>query len=257
MITVKLFGGAKKSFSSDNIKIENNDLSIKELLDLLITNKPEKNKLDVHNLLVAVNGIDSSAIDGNLTRLKNGDVVSIMPIIHGGSSRRIQFRTSKSYVELFYVKASQKLDIDFLDEIREKFPNLIIQAISSRYILCKSHAKKIIAISEIAKQNKTLLSNKIETDILLRFAGTTQITDAIKEVGIKMGRDIVIIAIGKKIVINKLFCTIKPLLSPYPLSENNLNFLRKKFDITNKQMNTIKSKTPMEDLLAEKAAILI
>ena len=116
MITVKFLGGAKKSFSVDSLIIEKHDLNIEQLLDFLVTNKPNnENKLDVKNLLVAINGIDSSAIDGPLTKLKNNDVVSIIPIIHGGAFKRINFKISNSCVELFDITAKQKLNIDFLD----------------------------------------------------------------------------------------------------------------------------------------------
>jgi len=258
MITVKFLGGAKKSFSTDHIDIDKNDLTLQQLLDLLLENKPKnETKFDVKNLLIAINGIDSSAIDGPLTNLKNGDIVSIIPIIHGGSSKRPQFKIFNSYIELFDVKANQKLNINFLDNLRQKFPNLIIQAVSSNYILSKSHAQKIIAISLLAKQNNIILSQKIETDILLRFAGTTQINDAIKQVGINNKDDFVIIAIGKKIQLDRLFKDMESLLDITPLSKNNQNFLKKKFNITKKQMDAILSKSKLEDLLTEKAAILV
>lgn len=258
MITVKFLGGAKKSFSVDSLTVEKTDITIKQLLDFLVKSKPDNNnKLDVRNLLVAVNGIDSSAIDGQLTKLKNDDVVSIIPIIHGGSCSRVHFKIGNSYVELFDITAKHKLDIDFLDDIRKTFPNLVIQAISANYILNKYHAQKIISISYLAKENHALISKKIDTDILLRFAGTTQIQDAIKSVGIKNGNGFVIIAIGKQITINKLFNFVKPYLNNKPLSKNNQIFLRKKFNITKKHLNSIISQNPLEDLLIEKAAILI
>ena len=258
MITVKFLGGAKKSFSVDSLIIEKSDLNIEQLLDFLVTNKPNnENKLDVKNLLVAINGIDSSAIDGPLTKLKNNDVVSIIPIIHGGAFKRINFKISNSYVELFDITAKQKLNIDFLDFLRKKYPYLVIQAISSNYILSKSHAQKIISISHLAKENHTLISKKIGTDILLRFAGTTQIQDAIESVGIKNGNGFVIVAIGKQSIINKLFNFLKPYLNNNPLSKNNQIFLRKKFNITKNHMDSILSKNPLEDLLIEKATILI
>jgi tRNA threonylcarbamoyladenosine modification (KEOPS) complex Cgi121 subunit/molybdopterin converting factor small subunit len=257
MITVKFLGGAKKSFSTDHIDIEKNDLTLQQLLDFLLKNKPKnQTKLDVKNLLIAINGIDSSAIDGPLTNLKNGDVISIIPIIHGGSSKRIQFKISNSYIDLFNIKANPKLSINFLDDLRLKFPNLIIQAISSNYILSKSHTQKIIAISLMAKQNNIMLSKKIETDILLRFAGTTQINDAIKRLGINNKGNFVIIAIGKKIQLDILFRDIKSFLNT-SLSKNNQIFLKKQFNITKKQMDAIISKSQLEDLLTEKAAILV
>ena len=258
MITVKFLGGAKKSFSSNGMTLEKDDITIEQLLDFLVKNKPKNDdKFDTANLLVAVNGVDSSAIDGLKTKLKTNDVVSIIPIIHGGALQRIHFKISKSHVELFDIDPKHKLDTDFLDNIRKKFPNLIVQAVSSNYILSKSHAQKIISISHLAKQNQTLISKKIDTDILLRFAGTTQIQDAIERVGIKNGDGFVIIAMGRQPIINKLFIFLKPYLNKNPLSKNNQVFLRKKFNITKKHLDSIVSKNPLEDLLIEKATILI
>lgn len=257
MITVKFLGGAKKSFSTDRITITETNLTIQQLLDLLLKKIPNNNTLDLNNMLIAINGIDSSALEGSLTKLKENDVVSIIPIIHGGSQKRIYFKISNSYVELFEIKEKHPLDTNFLDNVRKKFPNLVIQAISSNFILSKSHAEKIISISFFAKKNESLLSKKIETDILLRFAGTTQIQDAIKKVGFKQGEDFIIIALGKKPMVNKLYNFLKPYLNKKPLSKNNQLFLRKTFNISKQHMNSIASKNPLEDLLLEKATILI
>jgi hypothetical protein len=62
---------------------------------------------------------------------------------------------------------------------------------------------------------------------------------------------------GKKLTINKLFNYVKPFLSNNPLSKNNQIFLRKKFNISKNQMDAIISLNPLEDLLTEKATILI
>ena len=64
-------GGAKKSFSADTISIDKDSLTIAELIDYLQKTKPENTPdLDVNNLLVVVNGVDSSAIEGKITKLK-------------------------------------------------------------------------------------------------------------------------------------------------------------------------------------------
>ena len=100
MITVKLLGGAKKSFVSDIIKINENDLTIQKLLNILLEKKPKNTPdLDLNNTLVAVNGVESSALNGVQTKLKTNDVVSIIPIIHGGTNSRIQFKISSSLIE--------------------------------------------------------------------------------------------------------------------------------------------------------------
>ena len=40
MITIKLIGGAKKSFNSDQLQIDKFDISVNELLQLLLKTKP-------------------------------------------------------------------------------------------------------------------------------------------------------------------------------------------------------------------------
>ncbi len=85
LIQVQLLGGAKKSLSTDMISIDINDLTISGLVDYLQKMKPvDTPDLDEINLIIAVNGIDSSALEGKFTKLKNDDIVTIIPIIHGG-----------------------------------------------------------------------------------------------------------------------------------------------------------------------------
>lgn len=88
MITVKLLGGAKKSFSTDKLEIQSDLMTISNLLDHLEKSTPDNlQHLDPNNILVAVNGVDSSALQGKETLLKRGDIISIIPLVHGGRSR--------------------------------------------------------------------------------------------------------------------------------------------------------------------------
>ena len=218
MIVVKLIGSAKKSFLTDQVFLEKSGLTIDELVNHLLKIKPDNTlDLDTKNLLIAVNGIDSSTLDGFKTKLKDNDIVSIIPIIHGGSSRRIQFSIIDSDVELFDVSNDKKFHIEFLDELRLKYPSLILQSINSQFILGINHVKKILSVSLYAKKNHSLLSKKIETDILLRFAITTQISSAIDVVGQKPNKDFLIIAIGKKSTLSKIQSDLKPYLNSKPL----------------------------------------
>ena len=184
---MKLLGGAKKSFSTDKIVLEKNTSTINELISHLMQIKPKDTlEFDTKNLLIAVNGVDSSALQGYDTKLSGNDEISIIPIIHGGSSSRIQFSVAQSNVEIFDILFDKRFHRDFLDELRNKHKYLIIQAINPQFLLSVQHAKKILAISLHAKKTNTMLSKKIETDILLRFAATTQISAAIKVVGRKI-----------------------------------------------------------------------
>jgi len=236
---------------------EKNILTLSELINHLTQIKPKDTlEFDIANLLIAVNGIDSSALDGLDTKLEDNDVVSVIPVIHGGTASRIQFSIMNSNVEIFDMTITRELDIEFLNKLREKYPYLTIQAINSRFILDVNHIKKILALSLYAKKNKTLLSKKIETDILLRLACTTQISYAIKVAGRKPKNDFVIVAIGKKSTLDKLNSDLISHLNPRPLSKNNHSFLKKQFKISKKQMSVLSSSDPLEDILVEKAAVL-
>ena len=256
MIQVKLLGGAKKSLATDKLTIDKDDLTIHDLLDILKNSKPKNTpELDDNNLLIAVNGVDSSALLGKNTKLKDNDIVSIIPIIHGGSSHA-NFLTSKFFIELYEIKSNTIQNIDFLTILRNKYPDLIIQGIFAKYILSKSHVEKIIKISLEARNNHNMLSHKLETDILMRFACTTQISQAIERAGLKPNQNSIIIALGKKSSLKKLRSELKPYLNSNILSKNNSQFLKKQFKISTKQLNSVYSQNPLEDILVEKSAVL-
>ena len=116
LITVKLIGGAKKSFSTDKIVLGEKVNTITELVNYLIKIKPKDTlEFDTKNLIIAVNGVDTSALDGYNTKLNDYDEISIVPIIHGGSTTRIQFSIMHSDVEIFDVINDKKFHKEFLD----------------------------------------------------------------------------------------------------------------------------------------------
>ena len=257
MITVNFTGGAKKWFNLAQITVDKNDLSIQQLLNYLIEIKPKDTvNFDSKNLLIAVNGVDSSALYGFETKLKSNDSINIIPIIHGGLNQRTKFKILNHTIELFHCKKIKTIDNAFLDSLRVEFPDLIIQAISSDFILSVEHARKILSLSILAKKRKLLLSKKLETDILLRFAGTTQINYAIKNLGLSTNQDFLLICIGKTHSLNKLYKKILPNLIHSNYSKHSKK-LENYFKITKKNLNAINSKTPLEDLLVEKASILV
>ncbi len=256
MITVKLVGGAKKSFSTDRLEIDRSDISIQELFDLLLELKPiDTPELDIENILIAINGIDSSAMDGKSTKIKNNDLVSIIPVIHGGSTKKLTLQVSKRQIQILEITGQKTIDIKFLDDLRKRYPRIKLQAISSNFILNNYHLKKIISMSLESEKNNILLSKKLETDILMRFALIRQISDAIKNVGIKPKTNFILIAIGNKKSLNSLYLELLP-QSVNLFSKNNDLFLKKYFKITKKQLDSTYSLHPLEDILIEKAAIL-
>jgi len=256
MFTVRFLGGAKKSFSVNKLEIDKSDVSINDLLEILASLKPENTpNLDTENVLIAVNGADSSAMEGKKTIIKNGDVVSIIPVIHGGTFKKTVFTISKNTVQIMEINGKKNIGVDFLDGLRSDSKKLKIQAISSTFVLNLSHLKKILSLSLIAEKEGILLSNKLETDILMRFALTSQISDAITKAGIKPGKNFILIAIGDKKQLNLLSSKLLE-HSVDMFSKDNSKFLQKQFGINNKQLNAVLSKSPLEDLLVEKAAVL-
>jgi len=250
-------GSLKKVFSNELFTLETSNSTIQGVIDYLVKHQPENSSdFDGRNIMIAVNGKDSSTLDGLKTTIKSGDIVTIIPIIHGGANTRMQFKIAQNLIELFEISKLTKYDKNYLQKIRKKFPKLVIQSISSNYILNKSHAKKIIMLSFEAKRRNTLLSKKLETDILLRFAGITQISQAIHDVGHRKGQNFLLIAIGRKSHLDLLFHEISNSLSKKALKNNDL-FLKKYFGINQKQLESIDSITPLEDLIVEKASILI
>ena len=255
MIVIKLLGGAKKSFGKDLIQTDHDNITIAKLLEYLLAVKPNNTlDLDTKNILIAVNGADSSALSGHETILHSGDVVSIIPVIHGGA--RLQFKIISNNVELYCVKNHKGRNYAFLDNIRKQFPNIMLAGLSSKNLASISHAKKIISVSLYAKKHGLLLSKKLETDILLRFAATTQISLAIKMVGIEQQNDFIIIAIGKKSSLDNLHNLLKSNLTQINYAKNSKH-LEKQFKITQKHLDAVDSKFPLEDILVEKASILV
>ena len=257
MITVKFLGGAKKSFLTDSLQIDKSDISIQELLNLLLELKPNGlPELDVENILIALNGIDSSALEGKSTKIQINDVISIIPIIHGGAINKFTFQILKKQIQIIEIKGQKTINVTFLDTLRKKYPKIHLQAISSNFILNNFHLQKILSLSLECKKNNMLLSNKLETDILMRFALTKQISTAIMTVGIKPNTNFILIAIGNKKILHSLYTELLP-ISVNLFSKNNELFLKKFFNISKKQINSVYSKNSLEEILLEKAAILL
>ena len=148
MITVKLVGGAKKSFSTEQLHIDKSNISIQELLDLLLELKPDDTPdLDTENILIAINGTDSSAMEGKSTKIKNNDLVSIIPVIHGGSSKKLTFQVLKKQIQIIEIIGQKTINAKFLDNLRKKYPKIQLQAISSNFVLNSYHLEKIVSLS--------------------------------------------------------------------------------------------------------------
>lgn len=203
MIIIKLLGGAKKTFPQ--YTPDTSETTISKLLHDMVQNLPPNTPMpDTKNILVAVNGVDSSALDGRDTLIRDGDVVSIIPIIHGGSSG-LWFDIPPYVVLVFCARA----DAINLDEMRQSYPTLRIQAINPQYVLSESHLRRILEISITAEKNKDILSKSLEIDIIQRLAGTTQISRAIQTAGAPANDTCLVISLGESKALRQLLCNVQ------------------------------------------------
>ena len=92
--------------------------------------------------------------------------------------------------------------------------------------------------------------------MLQRFVAQQQISEAISLIGIKPSKNFVLIGIGNKTDLEKIYKKLNPLVIDI-FAKDNSAFLKKHFKISKKQIDAVYSKKPLEDLLIEKAAVLL
>ena len=92
-IIVKFIGSLRNFFGESNAIFNcENEISIKELINLIINKKPNIKEILISsrndefqlNSLVLVNGVEISVLRGLETKLSNGDKITLIPVIHGG-----------------------------------------------------------------------------------------------------------------------------------------------------------------------------
>jgi molybdopterin converting factor small subunit len=84
MITIRLLGGAKKAVGKSSIELDRPKVSVSEILTFLQAMSAQPRLLEPGNLIVAVNGMDSSAMAGLATTVRDGDTVTVLTVVHGG-----------------------------------------------------------------------------------------------------------------------------------------------------------------------------
>jgi len=84
MIKLELLGGVKKAVGRSSVILEETRLPIYEILMLLRRNVKEPGVLTLNNILIAVNGVEYSSLDGTDTVVESGDTVTIVTVAHGG-----------------------------------------------------------------------------------------------------------------------------------------------------------------------------
>jgi len=84
LITIDLVGGIRKTagFSTVNINVTNS--SINEILTILEKEYDLENKIKEDEIMIAINGVESSVMGGRGAKISSGDTVTILSVVHGG-----------------------------------------------------------------------------------------------------------------------------------------------------------------------------
>ena len=83
MITLRLLGSIKKYCGKESIILNEKEIMLSNVFSILYQNITNSKHIDKENLLILINGVDSS-ISGADQRIKSGDIVTIANLIHGG-----------------------------------------------------------------------------------------------------------------------------------------------------------------------------
>lgn len=67
-----------------SLLIDKSQSTVKEIIEELKNQSINTKILNEQNLIITVNGVDSSVTGGKETVIKSGDILTIVTIIHGG-----------------------------------------------------------------------------------------------------------------------------------------------------------------------------
>jgi molybdopterin synthase sulfur carrier subunit len=84
LIKINLLGGIKKSIGHSNLQINEESSSVKEIISYLENNYYSNNKINENEIMIAINGIESSLLGGYNAKISSGDIVTILTVVHGG-----------------------------------------------------------------------------------------------------------------------------------------------------------------------------
>jgi tRNA threonylcarbamoyladenosine modification (KEOPS) complex Cgi121 subunit/molybdopterin converting factor small subunit len=179
MITIRLLGGAKKAVGKPAVDFDRPAASVGEILQFLAGISTDARLLQPGNLIVALNGVDSAALQGQQTVAKSGDTVTIVTVVHGGADMPGGFHAS-----IIGVKTISEDPGKLVDRLRAD--NAVsIQAVNAGAVYGTDHALGVLRVALEAEKRKVMIANKRETELLLRLACTGQISEAIKRAGLK------------------------------------------------------------------------
>lgn len=171
-------------------------------------------------------------------------------------------KLDSTHVMLAGMKNLRIADTDaFIRNIRAVNDKIAIQAIDANFAAGEEHILSILQQSLHAKKKGTMLSKRIEMDVLLRLACTNQISKALEDIGLKDGvNNVMIIAIGKlpnlKAVQQYLAKNYKLSNDVWELSEKKIKLLSSHHKIGREEIDACINDNKLASVLAERANLL-
>ena len=181
MITIKLLGGAKKAVGKPAVNFDRASASVSDILEFLRTISSQPQLLQPSNLIIALNGVDSATLDGYSTVVKSGDIVTIVTVVHGGMDCMLD----GYHLLITGVRRIMRDPGKLVDMLRAQYSNVSIQAINADIVYGEEHVRGVLKIVLEAEERKIMLTNRRETELLIRLTGTNQIGEAITRAGLK------------------------------------------------------------------------
>jgi tRNA threonylcarbamoyladenosine modification (KEOPS) complex Cgi121 subunit/molybdopterin converting factor small subunit len=184
MITIRLLGGAKKAVGKPDVSLDRPTATISDILDYLTMISTEPHLLQRSNLIIALNDVDSASLQGNNTVVKSGDTLKIVTVVHGGGTH---YTLDTYHVSITGIQKISYDPRELVDIIRAQRNNVSIQAVDAKAVYGEEHMLGVLRIALEAEKRNIMLANRCEIELLIRLAGTDQISEAIRRVGLKKG----------------------------------------------------------------------
>ena len=127
MITIRLLGGAKKAVGRPAVDFDRPSASVAEILQFLTGISSDTRLLQPNNLIVAINGVDSAALQGQQTLAKSGDTVTVVTVVHGGASHALD----GNHVSIIGVQKIAEDAGKLVDRLRAQHGGVSIQAVDA------------------------------------------------------------------------------------------------------------------------------
>jgi molybdopterin converting factor small subunit/tRNA threonylcarbamoyladenosine modification (KEOPS) complex Cgi121 subunit len=181
MITIKLLGGAKKAVGKTIISFDRTNASVLDILEFLESIAIQPRLLQPNNLIITLNGVDCASLQRHNTMIKSGDIVTVVPVVHGG----IDCMLDDYHLSIIGIQRIRQDPGKLVDKLRAEHNNVSIQAVNAIGVYGEEHARAVVRIVLEAEKRKIMITNRRETELLIRLAGTNQIAEAMRNAGLK------------------------------------------------------------------------